>query len=39
MINVKEKTIGEIREKIKEMNTDLNKINYIYTALAEIVAS
>ncbi len=33
MINVKEKTIGEIREKIKEMNTDLNKINYLESAL------
>lgn len=32
-VNVRERTIEEIEKKLKEMNTDLNKISYIESAL------
>ena len=34
-IQVREKTIEEIEERLAEMNTDLNKINYLESALKE----
>ncbi len=35
VIQVKEKTIEEIEDRLSEMNTDLNKINYLESALKE----
>ena len=35
VIDVREKTIEEIEERLEEMHTDLNKINYLESALKE----
>ena len=32
-IQVRERSIEEIEEKVKEMNTSLNKINYLESAV------
>ena len=34
-IDIREKTVDEIEERLEEMNTDLNKINYLESALKE----
>ena len=35
VMQVREKNIDEIKEKLKSINTDLNKINYLEEAIKE----